>query len=291
MQPTPTGINRTQTVQRQILRAALVAISAFALLVATLSAQADTKILLIGTEPDHPYATHMYLFDCRVLAKCLEQTAGIETVVSLGWPEDESVLEGVRGIVCYSRPAGDLVLTPPAREPFLKLMAEGAGYTAIHWATSAGYARLSDEARRTLQAEYRDVLGGWFRRPPGDVTTGSSRLKQLRPDHPICHGWKDYVIRDEFYLDLTFHERAEPLLEVETEGRKQIVAWTFERPNSQQGRSFGITLGHFHSNFGLEDFRKALINGILWTAQHEVPTAGAPVDLAEEDLRLPEQGN
>ena len=40
-----------------------------------------------------------------------------------------------------------------------------------------------------------------------------------------------------------------------------------------------------------EDFRKALINGILWTVHREVPTDGAPVTLTEADLRLPEQRN
>ena len=51
--------------------------------------------------------------------------------------------------------------------------------------------------------------------------------------------------------------------------------------------SFGITLGHFHPNYGIESFRKAIINGILWTANIEVPKNGAYVTIdAEKDMKL-----
>ena len=54
-----------------------------------------------------------------------------------------------------------------------------------------------------------------------------------------------------------------------------------------KGRSFGITLGHFHPNYGIESFRKAIINGILWTANVEVPKNGVDVTIdAEKDMKL-----
>ena len=36
----------------------------------------STKILLIPTALDHPYATHMYPQVCELLAACLNQTTG-----------------------------------------------------------------------------------------------------------------------------------------------------------------------------------------------------------------------
>ena len=45
-----------------------------------------SKIVLIGHDRDHPFGTHEYMADCRLLAKCLEQTPGVEAVVSNGWP-------------------------------------------------------------------------------------------------------------------------------------------------------------------------------------------------------------
>src|SRR5687768_7807026 len=94
------------------------------------------KILLIYTQPDHPHGSHMYEHECRLLAKCLEQTDGIEAAVSSGWPADPKMLEGVGCIAFYSRPAGEIVLSDANRERFLELMRRGVGYVAIHWATA-----------------------------------------------------------------------------------------------------------------------------------------------------------
>ena len=81
--------------------------------------------------------------------------------------------------------------------------------------------------------------------------------------------------------------KAKPLLKVNTKGKEEIVAWTLEREGGIKGRSFGITLGHFHLNYGIESFRKAIINGILWTANIEVPKNGANVTIdAEKDMKL-----
>ena len=41
------------------------------------------KILLIATKTDHPWGSHMYMFDSQVLASCLNQTPGVEATVSL----------------------------------------------------------------------------------------------------------------------------------------------------------------------------------------------------------------
>ena len=65
-------------------------------------------------------------------------------------------------------------------------------------------------------------------------------------------------------------------------GRKEIVAWTFERPDG--GRSFGFTGGHTHKNWGNEDFRRLVVNAILWSAGVEVPEGGAKVTLDPADL-------
>lgn len=236
------------------------------------------KIVLVATRPDHPYGTHMYEFECRLLAKCLEQTPGIEAEVLVEWPQDASRLESASALVFYTRPGGDIALSPDNREAFQALMTRGVGYVAIHWGTGA-----TEENR----ANYLKVLGGWFHRPPCQIKTTSSRLVQLDPKHPICRGWEDYESREEFYLNLFFHEAAKPLLKANVDGVDQTVAWTFERQNSQQGRSFGTTLGHFHENFTRPAFRRLLVNGILWTAHVEVPAGGAPVDLDAADLELP----
>ena len=69
-----------------------------------------TKVLLVGHKLDHPFGTHMYLQECRLLAKCLNQNAGIEASVSNGWPSDESLLKDIDALVFYSSPAADILL-------------------------------------------------------------------------------------------------------------------------------------------------------------------------------------
>ena len=52
------------------------------------------------------------------------------------------------------------------------------------------------------------------------------------------------------------------------------VAWVYERPGG--GRGFGFTGGHFHWNWGNDNFRKVVLNAIVWTAGLEVPEGGVP---------------
>lgn len=239
-----------------------------------------TRILLIGKNRDHPYATHEYMTDCRLLAKCLRQTKGVEAVVSNGWPKDNKVLKGVTAIALYTARGGDVILHPRARKDALQMLKNGIGYTAIHWST---------DANKLNGPKYKNILGGWFSRPfaGSRLLTKKLTLTQAAPDHPICRGWKDYDLHDEYYLDLKFNAKARPVLTVNAQGKDHTVGWVFERPNSKGGRSFGCVCGHFHRNFAIRDFRKALVNGILWTARVEVPKAGAPVEITKQDLKLP----
>ena len=156
---------------------------------------------------------------------------------------------------------------------------------AIHWATGIGYSKFADDP--AIREAYKNILGGWFRRPPCGVKVAQSRLVQMDKKHPISRGWKDYDLRDEFYLDLVFHEKAKPLIQAEVDGKQQVVAWGFNRPGSQDGRSFGTTMGHFHSNFALPSHRQFMVNAILWTAHVDIPVGGAAVEVKAKELKLP----
>jgi type 1 glutamine amidotransferase len=134
-----------------------------------------------------------------------------------------------------------------------------------------------------LGPTWLSYLGGTWVSNVG-LSGGKSSLKQLIPDHPICRGWKEYDIEDEYYLDPVI-KQAKPLQVTEKKGKDVIVGWVHERKGG--GRSFGTTLGHPYKNFQIEPFRRMIVNGILWSARVEVPQAGAPVNLSEEALALP----
>jgi type 1 glutamine amidotransferase len=239
------------------------------------------KIVLIGKQPDHPHGSHMYLHTCGVLAKCLKSTPGIETVVSDGWPKDPQVLEGVRCLVVYTSPAAELLIDSPHAEALDKAMRAGTGLVTLHWASSVRQANYD-----RLGPRWTSYLGGTWISNVG-LGGGKSPLVRLVPEHPICRGWESFEIEDEYYLKPVVTEKAVPLLQVRDpkSGADVIVGWSFERAGG--GRSFGTTLGHPYANFQRDDFRRLVVNAILWSARVEVPQDGAPVRLAAEDLSLP----
>lgn len=238
---------------------------------------ARKRILLIPTQLDHSWGTHMYTDVCRLLATTLNQTPGVEATVcpDLDWPKDQALVDDVDGVVFYSRPAGDLLLSPRHREQAERLLQRGVGLTAIHWATGA---------EEEVGAMYKSILGGWFNFAFSSLAVDRLPLEQVDPRHPVCRGWEGYLLRDEFYLNLRFHPDAIPLAKVRVKGQDQTVAWVHERQGG--GRSFGTTLGHFHDNFADPRFRRMLVNGILWTTGLEIPEGGLAVEIPEQLLQL-----
>ena len=61
------------------------------------------------------------------------------------------------------------------------------------------------------------------------------------------------------------------------------MAWAVERPDG--GRGFGFTGAHFHKNFGDDNFRKLVLNTLLWLAKAEVPAGGVPSAVTPDDLK------
>jgi type 1 glutamine amidotransferase len=238
------------------------------------------KVLLIGRDRDnHPFGTHEYLTDCQLLAKCLQQTPGVEAVVSNGWPKDDAVLKDVSAIVLCTARGGDVLLGGPHRKQAEELIRNGVGLTAVHWGTGTENA---DAGEAFLKA-----LGGWFSGKFSKLNTTTTRLMQADPKHPVSRGWKDYDLRDEYYLQLRYQPESKPVMKVRIGDTDHTVGWVYERPGAKDGRSFGFVCGHFHANFGEKAFRQAIVNGILWTMHIDVPEGGAPCEITPKDMELP----
>jgi hypothetical protein len=236
------------------------------------------KILLIGGNPDHPPGTHLYMRECKLLAKCLRQTPGIEAVVSNGWPKDAKMLDGLSAIALYSNPGAEHLFAPDHAEKAQELLDSGVGLAALHWGTGVG-----DSNNAKLVDRYIDCLGGAFGAWSRFVFS-PSRIKQLDPKPPICRGWSDFDLKDEWYLNMRLKPEVKPLAQVRYENQDQVVAWVYKRKKG--GRSFANTLGHYHENFALEPIRKSMLNGILWAAHCEIPEKGAPCAITAEDMKL-----
>ena len=242
------------------------------------AADAKVKILLIGKDRDHAFNTHEYMADCELLARCLKQTAGVETVVSNGWPKDPEVLKDVKAIVLYTANGGNVLLAGPQRKQVEEMLKNGVGLTAIHWSTGAS---------KDVGDAWQQTLGGWFSTDFSKYLVRTTKLQQADPKHPICRGWKEYDLKDEFYIQLKFQPDAKPVMKATIDDKEHVLGWAYERPDAKGGRSFGFVCGHFHVNFGEKPFRQAIVNGILWSAALEVPAAGAPCEIVPKDLELP----
>jgi type 1 glutamine amidotransferase len=245
---------------------------------ATHAAEPAVKILLIGKDRDHPFTTHEYMADCGMLALCLEQTPGVEAVVSNGWPVDPEVLTGVNAIVLYTCNGGDVLLARTHRKQVDELLKNGVGLTAIHWGTGAN---------KDVGEAWQQALGAWFSTDFSTYLVRTTKLQQADSQHPVCFGWKGYDLRDEFYIHLKFQPKTKPVMKAAIDGQEHVLGWTYERPKSNGGRSFGFVCGHFHDNFGQKPFRQAIVNGILWTAKLEVPETGASCKISTQDMELP----
>jgi len=68
------------------------------------------------------------------------------------------------------------------------------------------------------------------------------------------------------------HEGNPAVREAVAKGEPQHMAWAAERADG--GRGFGFTGAHFHKNWGDDNFRKLVLNAILWIAKEEVPENG-----------------
>jgi type 1 glutamine amidotransferase len=247
--------------------------------VVLLAGDQKTKILLIGKDVDHAPKTHTYMNDCELMAKCLRQTDGVETVVSNGWPKDPEVLKDVKAIVLETRMGGTVLFGGPHRSTAEEMVKKGVGLTAIHWGTGAEM----PEGPPWLHA-----MGAWFNAERGGFSAylvQTSKVHRVDPNHPVSRGWQDYDLREEYYFKLRFLPDAKPLMTTVIQGAEYPIGWAYERPGG--GRSFGFVGGHFHDNFGEKAFRQAVINGILWTAHIDIPENGAPIAITAKDMELP----
>jgi len=196
----------------------------------------------------------MYSAIIELLATELNQQGDLEAIVSpdFGWPRDEKIFEGVRGIVYYTGGIGDFLIGEHG-EAFARLMQQGIGFSALHFSTGA----------KLHGPRYMEFTGGWWTNSPDGLATGPVDWTYLAPEHPILKGLPPIRMSDEIYRHPTLHPKATPLIRVNIKDRDDIVAWAYEREAG--GRSFGTTLGHPWSNWQDTNFRRLVVQGIRWT--------------------------
>ncbi len=248
---------------------------------------AETKIVLVAGGPSHGPGTHEHRAGMLLLAKCLEQTPGVKAiVVENGWPKDgdeASVFKDAKTVAFFMDGGGGQPMLRGARlDAMKKLMADGVGLVCIHYTVDVPEGPLADLMIEWLGGYYE---GGYSRNP-----TNTVEVKPVAKDHPIARGLKPVVMTDEFYYKIRFRPgdtRVTNILRMTPPDKpdegEQTIAWATERANG--GRSFGFTGGHFHTNWGVPEFRRLVLNALVWTAKLEVPEGGVQSTVTDEDLQ------
>jgi type 1 glutamine amidotransferase len=248
------------------------------------------KVVFISGKPSHGRMKHEHRAGNMILAKRLNESGlPIEAVVleDIGYPKDESVLEDASTIVIFCTGHGGHLLNPKLRE-FDALMKKGIGVIMIHWATEAVSGAPGDK--------FLEWMGG-FCDLNWSVNPHWKPNFKPRP-HPIWNGVQPFSVDDEWYYHMRFVEDRTGFTPILTDvppmetlkrpdgmrsgnpavrkavanGETQHVAWAYERTSG--GRGFGFTGGHNHDSWQEDNYRKVMLNAILWTAGMDVPKNG-----------------
>jgi hypothetical protein len=259
------------------------------------------KLVMIAGTQSHGPGDHEFNAGVRLLDKCLTGFDGLETVVFLnGYPKDDSSLDTADAIVCYAD-GGDK--HPLVREKHLerigKLTAKGVGLMCMHYGV---------EVPKDLGGpEFKEWIGGYYESGYSCNPMWSPEFKEF-PQHSICNGVKPFSIRDEWYFNMRFRDDTKgvtPILSAvpsdkvrdgpyvapkgpykhiqAAKGRSEAMMWAIERKDG--GRGCGFTGGHTHRNWKDDNFRKVVLNALVWLCKLEVPTDGVKSAVTEEDLQ------
>ena len=275
------------------------------------------KVLMLAGNPSHGFGAHDHLSGCSLLAKLINSSglpveAKVHSLKNSGWPKPEQIAEA-NSILIYSDGGGG--------HPFNSHLAElaertkkGTGIVCIHYGVEVPKG-ASGEA-------FLDWTGGYFETNWSVNPHWVANYTKF-PEHQVTRGVKPFKTNDEWYYHMRFREQMDGVVPILTDlppkeslsrgdgphsgnpdvrkavlerGEAQHMAWARQRPDG--GRGFGCSGGHVHWNWGNDQFRRLILNAIVWTSGVDVPAGGVNAgkvtvdDLLENhDEPIPENFN
>ena len=249
--------------------------------------KARKKVLFLAGGRSHRTGEHEHRAGCIILANALNKSGlGFQTEVVSKWPKDMSSFDGVDAVVVYADAGGRY------KEDQLKLLDEkvkaGMGIMFIHYGVHP--------SKKVGEKYFMPWIGGFFQT---GISVNPHWTADLTPkkDHPVGRGIQEpFTVNDEFYLNIRFPNKDEctdcyPLTQAKFSPERvniynnlwnekgdgrfgSMVTLMWCRDAKDSGRGIGFTGGHFHRNWAVDDFRKMVLNGIVWIARGEVPETG-----------------
>ena len=276
------------------------------------------KLVFIAGKPSHPPRMHEFRAGVLLLTKALANVPGLVVEPhEMGWVKDEKTLEDADAVVIYAdgrqgHPAvqGDHLAKLQA------LIDRGVGFGCMHYGVEVDPAQAGEQFKRWI--------GGHYEHQYSCNPIWEPAFESF-PQHPITRGVQPFQVKDEWYFNMRFADpfsaeaakesagmKFVPILVAKPSdavrggpyvypkgpyphiqaatGRPEAMMWAVERPDG--GRGFGFTGGHFHDNWGNDNFRKTILNALLWVSKVEVPAGGveSKLDAGELDANLDPKG-
>lgn len=223
----------------------------------------------------------------------MTNVAGVSADVVTDWPQSAAVRNRASTVVFI----GDIF--PPQRLPdsplvlsqLGEMMQRGCGLVCAHYATGLRAVDVPPDGNHPLLR----WLGGYFATKCAHHQSVAKvfpmvTISPAEASHPISQGWREFSLPEEPYYNNYFGPGGNRLAPNVTAlatsqlppeaPQREVVAWAVQRADS--GRGFGIVMPHFYKNWLVDDLRRLILNGIVWTAKLEVPAGG--VATARPDL-------
>jgi type 1 glutamine amidotransferase len=249
------------------------------------------KVLIVAGRQSHGPGDHEFFAGSAILTKLLSQNPNVYPIMARdGWPKNEKLFDEADCIVMYMDGGGGhpAIANPERTKLIQKQLDRGAGWVNIHYAVE-----YPAKVGHTVQG----WMGGYYETGFSINPHWDAEIRSL-PKHPITRGVKPFTLRDEWYYNMRFvndlagvtpilqaippdNTRGTPAAKAR-KGEIETLAWAYDRKDG--GRGFGFTGGHFHRNWADENFRRVVVNAILWAAKEEIPESGAKVDFDPADL-------
>jgi type 1 glutamine amidotransferase len=255
------------------------------------------RILIVAGRQSHGPGDHEFFAGSAIMMDLLKQNPNVFPIMARdGWPKNEKLFDTADCIVLYMDGGGGHPAIRPERMKLIqKQMDRGAGWVNIHYAVE--YPVKAGD--RDIAGPVKGWMGGFYERDYSINPHWDANIRSL-PKHPITRGVKPFTLRDEWYYGMRWIDDMKgvtPILQAvppdntrntaHTKARKgeiETLAWAYERDDKAMGRGFGFTGAHFHRNWADENFRRVVVNAILWCAKEEVPESGAKVAFDPADL-------
>lgn len=257
-------------------------------------------LALVAGSASHDTGQHEHRAGVLLMERCLADVPNLEVSTHFeGWPDDEKAFDTANAVLFFmDGGSGHPVVQENRLELMQKYIDEGISFGAMHYGVEVPKDHGGEQ--------FLEWIGGYYETDYSANPIWEAEFNNL-PNHPITRGVQPFTVNDEWYFNIRFRPGmvgVTPLLVstpsdetrdgpyvwphgpydhiVDSKGESEVLSWVVERKDG--GRGFGFTGGHFHQNWGNDDYRNYILNALVWLSGADVPDNGVNCEISEADL-------